>query len=279
MPDFSINNETVKKFIDITENNARGAKTGENTGNDLLDLSIPKPINLIPNSSFGYLENNLLEPDGMSEYFTREQVFLNDFTYAMKYTCIKDIEDGVDVLIFTSGESYPEMKQNCSMLITTVGIGNISSTENDNKIKIRINVLEGQSKNITIWDSVYTYQSNQRAARRYYTSYFIPRKIEAYFKIYVRGPLKSGDTFELLRPWCIGYNQFESFSSYDILQYNEGFSFSPISLEEYAGVSENSMLFTQEEEQKEQPGEEDTIFTKFENIGTADESVPTELSE
>ena len=278
MPDFSINNETVKKFIDITENNARGAKIGENTGLGLLDLTIPKSINLIPNSSFGYLENNLLEPDGMSEYFTREQIFLNDFTYAMKYTCIKDIEDGSDVLIFTSGESYPEMKQNCSILFSTVEAGNISSTVNDNKIQIVIRVLEGQSKSTTIWDVVRTYGSNGWLTRYYYTSYFIPRKMEIYFKIYVRGPLKSGDTFELLRPWCIGYNQFESFSFYDIQQYNEGFSFSPMSLEEYAGVSENSMLSTQEEKQKEQHKENDTIFAKFENIGTADESVPTELS-
>lgn len=278
MPDFSINNKTIEKIIDITKDGARSNKKGKNTGNDLLDLSIPKPINLIPNSSFGYLENNLLEPDGMSEYFTREQVLLNDFTYAMKYTCIKDIEDGVDVLIFTSGESYPEMKQNCSILFTKVESGNVSSTANDNKIQIVIRVLEGQSKNTTIWDVVRTYDSNKRFARYYYTSYFIPRKMEIYFKIYVRGPLKSGDTFELLRPWCIGYNQFESFSSYDILQYNEGFSFSPMSLEEYAGVSENSMLSTQEEKQKEQREEDGTIFAKFENIGTADESVPTELS-
>lgn len=279
MPDFSINNKIVEKIIDITKNKARGIKTGENTGNSLLNMIIPKPINLIPNSSFGYFENNLLEPDGMSEYFTREQVFLNGFIYAMKYTCIKDIGDGSDVLIFTSGESYPEMKQNCSILFSTVEAGNISSTMNDNKIQIRTNVLEGQSKNTTIWDEVRTYGSNGWYTKYYYTSYFVPRKMEIYFKIYVRGPLKSGDTFELLRPWCIGYNQFESFSSYDILQYNEGFSFSPISLEEYAGVSENSMLSTQEEKQREQHKEDDAIFAKFENTGNADESSPTELSE
>lgn len=277
MPDFSINNKTIEKIIDITKEGARSNKKGENTGNDLLDMIIPRPINLIPNSSFGCLKNNLLEPDGMSEYFTREQIFLNDFTYAMKYTCIKDIEDEFDVLIFTSGESYPEMKQNCSMLISKVGIGNISSTENDNKIKIRVNALEGQSKNITIWDAVYVYQSNQKATNTYYTSYFIPREIEVYFKIYVRGPFKSGDTFELIRPWCIGYNQFESFSFYDIIQYDENFSFSPISLEEYAGVSENSMLFIQEKKQKEQHKEDNAIFTKFEKIENAEESSPTEL--
>lgn len=205
-----------------------------------------RQVNLVPHSylrsSDSLTNGDILEPEGISEYFTREYSLLENDMPAIKYTCIKDVPSETKVLIFDSGDTYPEKKIICSWWHMDFYIGE-SLLKDGTRASFQCDI-----EDLTLNQKVKSYAYNPTRdyalyTTTYTTSYFIPREIELSAKVYTYGNIAVGDEIRISPPVIVGLNQFTDFS--DVDEYTIGgtpqVSFSG-TLEEYSAQKQSSKM-------------------------------------
>lgn len=221
--DFSIFGKTVNNFTSVFDSGGlkrvyRPAE--EMTGEELVGFLTNgvRQVNLIPYSSLwssdALTNGDILEPDGISEYFTREYSLLENDMPAIKYTCIKDVPSETKVLIFDSGNTYPEKKIICSWWHMDFYIGE-SLLKDGTRASFQCDI-----EDLTLNQKVKSYAYNPTRdyalyTTTYTTSYFIPREIELSAKVYTYGNITVGDEIRVTPPVIVGLNQFADFSGVD----------------------------------------------------------------
>ena len=223
MIDFSIFGKTLNNFISVFDSGGlkrvyRPAR--EMTGKELIGFLTNgvRQVNLIPHSSLlspdALTNGDILEPEGISEYFTREYSLLENDMPAIKYTCIKDVPAETKVLIFDSGDTYPEKKIICSWWHMDFYIGE-SLLKDGTRASFQCDI-----EDLTLNQKVKSYAYNPTRdytlyTTTYTTSYFIPREIELSAKVYTYGNITVGDVIKVSPPVIVGLNQFADFSDVD----------------------------------------------------------------
>ena len=175
-------------------------------------------VNLVPHSYIGgdslLTDGNILEPSGLSEYFTREIITYDSLSKAIKYTCIKDVPAETEILIFDSGSTHPTTQMECTWLLLTLFVGN-NLLKDGSRPKIRYSITD-EVINYEIMKASYQIsQDFMTFSYSYTTTYFVPRKVKLSAKIYISGNITAGDVIEVSPPIIIGLNQFRDFSAAD----------------------------------------------------------------
>lgn len=220
---FSILGKTLSNFVNVfdgVDSKRVYRPVEEMTGKELIGFLTNgvRQVNLIPHSSLlspdALTNGDILEPDGISEYFTRECCLLENDKPAIKYTCIKDVPSGTKVLIFDSGDTYPEKKIICSWWHMDFYIGESllkDGTRASFQCSIKDLTLNQEVKNNTYNPT----EDYDLFITQYTTSYFIPREIELSAKVYTYGNITVGDVIKVSPPVIVGLNQFADFSDVD----------------------------------------------------------------
>ena len=220
---FSILGKTLSNFVNVfdgVDSKRVYRPVEEMTGKELIGFLTNgvRQVNLIPHSSLlspdALTNGDILEPDGISEYFTRERCLLENDKPAIKYTCIKDVPSGTKVLIFDSGDTYPEKKIICSWWHMDFYIGESllkDGTRASFQCSIKDLTLNQEVKNNTYNPT----EDYDLFITQYTTSYFIPREIELSAKVYTYGNITVGDVIKVSPPVIVGLNQFADFSDVD----------------------------------------------------------------
>lgn len=249
---YSIFQETVSDLLETLSYGSENRvyrPAGSISGKDLAETfkNGVRPVNLVPYSYMGganpLTSGAILEPTGISEYFTREVVEYSASARGIKYTCIKDVPKDTEVLIFDSGNEYPSHGLEYPMLIILYFTGRCILKDGSYPT-IRLSVTD-LTTDTEIISGTSTPVSDFRLFSRWYTrSYFQPSEVRISAKTYLSGNIVVGDVIEVPPPVMIGINPFKDFSRVDEIAAIEGEYTATFSgtLEEYSAQNLSSKM-------------------------------------
>ena len=249
---YSIFQETVSDLLETLSYGSENRvyrPAGLISGKDIAETfkNGVRSVNLVPYSCMGGVNpltnGDILEPTGISEYFTREVVEYSASAKGIKYTCIKDVPKDTEILIFDSGNEYPSYGLEYPILITLSFTGRCILKDGSYPT-IRLSVTD-LTTDTEIISGTSTPASDFRLFYRWYTrSFFQPSEVRISAKTYLSGNIVVGDVIEVAPPVMIGINPFKDFSRADELAAIEGEYTTPFSgtLEEYSAQNQSSKI-------------------------------------
>lgn len=249
---YSIFQETVSDLLKTLSNGSENRvyrPAGSISGKNIAETfkNGVRPVNLVPYSYMGgvnpLISGDILEPTGISEYFTREVVEYSASARGIKYTCIKDVPKDTEVLIFDSGNEYPSHGLEYPVLIILSFAGRCILKDGSYPT-IRLSVTD-LTTDTEIISGTSTPASDFRLFYRWHTrSFFQPSEVRISAKTYLSGNIVVGDVIEVAPPVMIGINPFKDFSRADELAAIEGEYTAAFSgtLEEYSAQNLSSKM-------------------------------------
>ena len=220
---YSVFQKTVSDLLETLSNSSENRvyrPAGSISGKDIVEAfkNGVRSVNLVPYSYMGGVNpltnGDILEPTGISEYFTREVVKYSASSKAIKYTCIKDIPKDTEILIFDSGNEYPSYSLKYPWLIILLFIGK-STLKDGSRPNVRLSVTD-LTTNTEIKSIGFRPGADFRMLYdNYLREWFQSSEVKISAKSYISGNIVVGDVIEVAPPIVIGADPFNDFSRAD----------------------------------------------------------------